>query len=209
MKYDLTTTEGINELIKEELGFFTPNVESNINFKGVIVNLYKKGSEVYKYLGYNMEDCINEAYIWLFEKIKQKKDVMDLAYLKKLLNLELKNRMSNLFNKGLTEQKRTLNNKKNKGEEGYCEDLILNSLYNSTGRELLEDKINWDKIKKLFNDLDNKIIDGIFIEKKSYRKIVKTLKKEGFNVSHQTVSDRLKSILKVLKKNLKNIFTID
>jgi len=210
MKYDLTTTEGINELIKKELGFFKPNTESNVNFKGIVINLYKKNRDVYKYLGYEMEDCISEAYVWLFEKIKQKKDIKDLIYLKKILNLELKNRMSNLFGKALTERKKRLNNGGNEEGAGCSEDLISNSLWNSTGYEkLLEDQIHWENVRKLFNDLDNKIIDGIFIGKKSYRKIAEELKKDGFNMSHQTVSHKFKNILKILKKNLKNIFTID
>ena len=84
--------------------------------------------------------------------------------------------------------------------------LITNDLYNSIEEGML-DKINWKKVKKLFNELDNKIIYKIFVEKKPYREIAKTLKRDGFNITHQTVSNRLKNIIKLLDKNLKKIFT--
>jgi hypothetical protein len=199
-RYDLTTKEGINSFIENELGYI----------EGLIANMYRKNKNDYKVLGYEIEDLIQEAYIWAYEKLSSGFKVTDVEHARKKMTLEIKGRMSNLINKAKNELKtigscKVYRDTDNKNNEDFILDTQNDSLEEHISQYLNNDKfaIKIEELRGFLTDVEYSILYKRVKESKGYRKISKELRKEGifleksrvFHIYNDEIIPKCKKIL--------------
>jgi len=187
--YDLKTTEGINEFILKELS----------HVKGLISNIYRKNVTVYRFAGYDLEDLLQESYIWLNEKLK-KEDKTDKEYLKKSVTIYIQRKMSNVLRNSITHSNKMYYVNDNSYE------VIFSTLKDKVSFTELSSKLKIKELKHLCSSLEFEILKKVIVEKKTVREIANEFTEKGQKMSYVWVHKVFKNAIHKLRNEIDKIF---